>query len=205
MLTRSDLETRHVVLARIVASINSDWVTRGSLATTFRFTFTIVQPGGSLSKVSVAVVTISPSVKPPDASSSESAKEKLLACAAAINSGGSAARTLVRGRPAETPSCCQAPFSVVTVLELPVASSLQWREAVRVIFFKSHNVFRASEMNQYFVSWELMPFGYRAGKPGKLGSALSSVFGCCRPRLRKASLGRWNCVICVTLLRWPKN
>lgn len=133
MFARSDSETIHVVLARIVASMNSAWVTRGSMATTFRFTFTIVHPSASCARVSVAVVIISPSVKPIASSSSVSAKEKLLACAVAISAGGSASRLLVTGMPKEASACFDVPLSVVPILKLPVATRFQWTDACLMI------------------------------------------------------------------------
>ena len=72
---RSNRETRQLVLARTVASMNSLWVTLGSRAMTFKWIFMIVQPAARCSSVTVAVMAMSPEAEPASPNSCDSARE----------------------------------------------------------------------------------------------------------------------------------
>src|SRR4051812_12403252 len=86
MVARRRRETRQLVFARTVAAMNLLWDILGIRARTPRWMFMMVHPAARCSKVMVATVVILPAASGFSFNSFESAKEKLLACAAAINS-----------------------------------------------------------------------------------------------------------------------
>ena len=77
IFVRNDRDTKQLVLARTVASINLPCVILGSWATTFRWIFIMVQPAVRYYSVTVAEVTISPGANAFNPNSFDNAMEKL--------------------------------------------------------------------------------------------------------------------------------
>jgi hypothetical protein len=133
---RSNFETRQLVFARMIASMNLLCDNRGSRARTLRWMFITVQPAASSSKVIVVVVTMAPAVCA--GSAFDRTREKLLARALASNSAESVSDSFLVDTFEAGLDCFSFPFRAIAPGTLPFVPPFQQTEAFRMIKFTPH-------------------------------------------------------------------